>query len=390
MPLRLGLTNDIDFAPLFFPLESGWAGLPNGVSSHTDDPARLEKALLTGQLDIAPVNPVLYATHSNALALLPYPVKATDLASDCTFFVSVRRPDQLDTARVAVSPNSQLGEALLKLLAPKYYGLTPKPFPAASEAAALEALQSTADTCIISGEAAMRSAGWAKAKGYFVEDLTKAWWITTGLPLPTAFLAARKEWTRADPEASSLTRSLMLAFRRSIQSGQEQRNTLLDRASHKTGLPVAALDEHYRLQRYELNENHLRGLLEFYRRAAAQGILPPIPDLDFFPALTPLATAPAQPPRRSQPEAPRPLSNSRPGAVPQRPALERVPEPPVDVPGDTNPAENDEAAPEAEPPRRAGSRRAAVRAEAKAKGLRVIRGGKDGGGPSEDDGKDEI
>lgn len=384
MTLRLGLTSDVDFAPLFYPLEAGWAGLPNGVTVRTEDPARLEKALLAGQLDIAPVNPVLYATHMNSLSLLPYPVKATDLASDCIFFVSTKRPDQLDQATVAVSPNSQTGEMLLKLLANKYYGLNPKPFPVASEAAALEALQGQADTCIISGEAAMRAAGWAKAKGHFVEDLTKAWWITTGLPLPTYLLAVRKEWTRTDPEATNLARSLMLSFRRAIQSGQEQRSTLLDRASNKTGLPVPALDDHFRLQRYELNEGHLRGLLEFYRRATAQGLLPNLQDLEFFPSLTPLAAAPAPPPRRSQPEQPRPVANPERAANPQRPArpaLERVPEP------ETDDSDAPETAPEPEHPRRSGSRRAAVRAEAKAKGLRVIRGGKDNSGPvdSEDD-----
>ena len=383
MTLRLGLTSDIDFAPLFFPLEAGWAGLPNGIPTRTDDPARLEKALLAGELDIAPVNPVLYATHINSLSLLPYPVKATDLASDSIFFISTQRPDQLDEATVAVSPNSQTGEMLLKILAAKYYGLNPKPFPVPSEASALEALQGQADTCIISGEAAMRAAGWAKAKGHFVEDLTKAWWIMTGLPLPTYLLAVRKEWTRTDPEATNLARSLMVSFRRAIQSGVEQRSTLLDRASHKTGLPVPALDDHYRLQRYELNEGHLRGLLEFYRRAAAQGLLPQVQDLDFFPSLTPLAATPAPPPRRSQPEQPRPVANPE---RPARPALERIQA--TEAPDSAEP-ETTTPEPEAAPgtPRRSGSRRAAVRAEAKAKGLRVIRGGKDTSGSpgSEDD-----
>jgi chorismate dehydratase len=386
MTLRLGLTSDIDFAPLFFPLEAGWAALPNGVTTRTEDPARLEKALLAGQLDIAPVNPVLYATHTGSLSLLPYPVKATDLASDSIFFISTKRPDQLDQATVAVSPNSQTGETLLKILAGKYYGLNPRPFPVPSEAAALEALQDQADTCIISGEAAMRAAGWAKAKGHFVEDLTKAWWIMTGLPLPTYLLAVRKEWTRTDPEATNLARSLMLSFRRAIQSGVEQRNTLLDRASTKTGLPVAALDDHYRLQRYELNEGHLRGLLEFYRRTAAQNLLPLVQDLDFFPSLTPLAAAPTPPPRRSQPEQPRPVANPERAATsqrPARPALGRIPEP------ETADAIEPEPAPEPEQPRRSGSRRAAVRAEAKAKGLRVIRGGKDTSGPADSEEDEE-
>jgi chorismate dehydratase len=380
--LRLGITNDADFAPLFFPLEAGWAALPNGITSQTDEPPNLEKALLAGQLDIAPVNPVLYATHAASLDLLPYPVRAFDLAADSIFLISTKRPDQLEQARVAISPSSQTGEALLKIIAGKYYGLNPKAFSVPTEAAALESLQSQADSCVISGEAAMRAAGWAKAKGYFVEDLTKAWWIMTGLPLPTYLLAVRKEWTRTEPEATTLTRSLMLAFRRALQHSQDQRPTLLGRAADRTGLPTEALDDHYRLQRFELNEAHLRGLLEFYRRAAALGIIPLVEDLSFFPALAPLAAAPAQPPRRSQPEA------SRPAAAPDRlrkPHLESVPE---------QAAEETETEAEAEPahapeqPKRSGSRRAAVRAEAQAKGLRVIKGGKDTTASSEAEDED--
>jgi chorismate dehydratase len=372
----LGITNDADFAPLFFPLEAGWTALPTGITSQTDEPVKLERALLAGELDVAPVNPAFYAVHANSLSLLPYPVRAFDLAADSIFFISLKRPDQLDQARVAISPSSQTGEVLLKIIASKYYGLAPKAFSVPTEATALDALQGQADTCVISGEAAMRAAGWAKAKGYFVEDLTKAWWIMTGLPLPTYLLAVRKEWTRTEPEATNLTRSLMLSFRRALQNSQEQRPTLLVRAADRTGLPVQALDDHYRLQRYELNEAHLRGLLEFYRRATALSLLPPVEDLSFFPALAPLAAAPPPPPRRSQPEAPRPVT------VPQRapkPQLEKVPGNTAQTGAEPDPA------PEPEPPKRSGSRRAAVRAEAKAKGLRIIKGGKDTGGSNEEE-----
>jgi chorismate dehydratase len=375
MTLRLGITNDADFAPLFFPLEAGWAGLPAGTTAQTDEPAKLEKALLAGQLDIAPVNPILYATHSASLSLLPYPVRAFDLSADSIFLISTKRPDQLEQARVAISPSSQTGEALLKIIASKYYGLSPKAFSVPTEAAALEALQGDADSCVISGEAAMRAAGWAKSKGYFVEDLTKAWWIMTGLPLPTYLMAVRKEWTRTEPEAHNLTRSLMLSFRRALQHSQEQRPTLLTRTADRTGLPTDALEDHYRLQRYELNESHLRGLLEFYRRSAALGLVPLIEDLDFFPALAPLAAAPAQPPRRSQPEAPRPAPAPARARKPNPESLTEQPD-----------RSETEAAPASEPAqnKRPGSRRAAVRAEAQAKGLRLIKGGKDRSGATED------
>ncbi len=371
MTLRLGVTTDVDLAPLFFPLEAGWVALPEGATAYTKPLPGLETALLEGSLDVAPISPLIYAHNQSFLRLLPVPVRATDLASDTIFLLSTKRLDQLDKARVAISPNSATGEALLKIIATKYYGITPETFAVASEAAALESLQGTAQTCVVSGEPAMRAVGWAKSKGYFVEDLTKAWWIMTGLPLPTTLFAVRQGWTVEEPNSADLARRLMLAFRRATQTSSEQRPTLLEHNETRTGLPAEALDAHFRTQRYELNEAQLRGLLEFYRRAAVAGLAPLVEDLAFFPALSPLAPTPAPPPRRSQAEAerPRPAASAPAGRDRLGPAQDGG-----------RPSRNNNPRP------RSGSRRS----EAQAKGLRVIKGGKDSQYERDDDNDDKA
>ncbi|HEX2916159.1 MAG TPA: MqnA/MqnD/SBP family protein [Chloroflexia bacterium] len=361
MTLRLGISKDADMAVLFFPFEAGWVDPPNGTSLISKPLADLEKDLLEGALDVAPVSPVTYARNYSRLRLLPTPVRAFDLAADSVFLFSRKRLDFIDQVKVAVSPNSSLGEAILQIIAPKYYGITPEIVYSPSEAAALEALQGQTEVSIVSGEAAMRAAGWAKAKGYFVEDLTKAWWIMTGLPLPVYLFAVRQEWTVQEPDAVGKIRSLMLAFRRAIQYSQEQRPTLLQRLEQQTGLPEDALDAHYRAQRYDINESHLRGLLEFYRRAAAARIFTAPDDLAFFPALSPLAPAPSGPPRRNQPEAERPQSSGEQRPRPVRKEKENRPARP-------NPSR---------------------REEAQAKGLRVIKGGKDTSNHDDEDSTEE-
>jgi chorismate dehydratase len=302
MTLRLGITRDADLAPLFFPIEAGWAALPAETTTTTATPAELEKLLLDGKLDIAPVSPLTYAAHTTYLRILPTPLRAFDLAADSIFLISTRRLDQIDQARVAISPNSAMGEVILKIIAPSYYGITPLTTPVPSEAAALEALQGKSEACVITGEAAMRAVGWAKAKGYFVEDLTKAWWIMTGLPLPLYLFAVRQEWIEQETNATTIVRALMLSLRNSLQHSLDQRPTLLSHIETRTGLPGDVLDNHYKAQRYDMNEAHLRGLLDFYRRAANLDLVANPGDLEFFPSLKPLSSAPAGPPRRSQPE----------------------------------------------------------------------------------------
>ncbi len=360
MAFRIGISPDADLAPLFFPFEAGWADMPAETIIHNGSIAELEKLLLAGELEVAPVTPLTYAHNFAKLRVLPTPVRAFDLASDSTFLICVKRPDQLESARVAVSPNSSTSEAILKLIAAQYYGLTPETSPVASEAAALEALQGPYEACLISGEAAMRAAGWAKAKGYFVEDLTKAWWIMSGLPVPLYLFAVRLDWIEKEKEAPALVRSLMLTFRRAILQSQEQLPTLLSHMETRTGLPPDALEAHYRLQRYDLNEAHLRGLMEFYRRAHTAGLSPAIDDLQFFPSLTPLAPAPLQPPRRSQPETSKAGDSGRP------PANRRL----KPVPNET---EAGQEAVTKERPTHPSQRHA----DARARGLRVIKGGKD-------------
>ena len=341
MNLRLGVTNDADLAPLFFPIEAGWVSLPNGTTTKTGTLAELEKALIAGELDVAPVTPLTYANNTRLLRILPTPVRAFELAADSVFLISTRRLDRLDKVRVAVSPNSLMGEAILKIIASSYYGVSPETLLVPSEAAALEALQGKAEACVISGEAAMRAVGWAKSKAHFVEDVTKAWWIMTGLPLPLYLFAVRQEWTEQEANAPAMARNLMLALRSAIQYSNDQRPTLLSRVEAQTGLPGEALDNHFRAQRYDLNEGHLRGLLEFYRRAANLSLLTAPDDLAFFPALSPLAAAPAAPPRRIQPEPSKPAQPAN--------------------------GQRDQKG------KKTGSRRS----EAQAMGLRVIKGGKD-------------
>lgn len=374
--LRLGVTNDADLAPLFFPFEAGWVEPPAGTVVQINTLAELEKDLVAGRLDIAPINPLTYALHADTLQMLPTPVRAADLAADSVFLISPRRLDQLERVRVAVSPNSSLAEGVMRIIAGRYYGITPELHPVNSEAQALDSLQGSSDICLISGEAAMRAVGWAKAKGYFVEDLTKAWWIMTGLPLPTYVLGVRQEWVSQEPDATNLARALMLTFRRALLHSQEQRPTLLERAQQRTGLPQDALENHYRAQRYELNEAHLRGLLEFYRRGAALGIVAMPKDFNFFPALATVAPAPLAPPRRTQPQpAPRPAPGTG------RDRLRAVSN------SNENEAESENGPEQPNKKRGPGSRRS----EARARGLRVIKGGKDRreGGEEEEQGEKE-
>jgi chorismate dehydratase len=307
--VRLGVTNDVDLAPLFFPLEAGWATTPPGLITSNGTLTELETSLLAEELDIAPISPLTYAQHQTTLYLLPFPVRAFDLASDALFLISKKRMDKYDKPKVAVPPGSAIGEVILKLIGRNFYSIEAEFQSVPSDIAALNALQSEADICILSGEPGMCAISPAKEKGYFVEDLSKAWWLLYELPLPLMLFGIRREWTGQEPEAAQLTRAIIQMFRSAIQSAKEQIPTLIAHAEKRTGLLEQALNDHYAAQRYEINSHHLRGLLEFYRRAASMGLIPTVADLNFFPLLGATPSGPASPPRRTIMEASSPRSS---------------------------------------------------------------------------------
>lgn len=355
--LRLGVTNDVDLAPLFFPIEAGWAATPSGLITQSGSLPELEAELLAGKLEIAPIGPLTYAKNRSKLFLLPYPVRAFDLASDAIFLISNKRLDKYEKAKVAVAQSSLTGEAILKLIARNFYSMEVQFQSVPSEVAALNALQNGADICILSGETGMRAVGPAKGKGYFVEDLSKAWWLNYELSLPLILLGVRREWTTQDPDAIVQARAIMQMFRNALQKTREQMPTLTDLAEKRTGLPAQALTDHYSAQRYELNTNHLRGLLELFRRAALANIVPMVDDLDFYPMAGVAAPAPPPPPRRIAPE--RPVGLVR------------------EDDQETNEPTSIRSRSGQKPPR-------SRRERAEAQGLRVIKGGKDSEGAKEE------
>jgi len=312
--IRLATSNDLDLAPFFFPIEAGWVMPPSGlVETVEGTPGEGVERLLAGQLDIALVGPAIYAANRESLQVLPLPLLTSDIYSDNIFLISHKRLDQYEKPRITLPKTNLTAEGLIRILAKPYYGFEPEFQMVGSELEALNAMSGLdTDMCILSGEVGMRAAGPANTKGYFVEDLSKAWWLLVGLPIPLGLFAIRKSWIKETVDASGQARQMILFLRNCLQKAKEQMPTLTELEERRTGLPAEALIKHFGIQRYEPNAGHLRGWLEFYRRGAMVHFSSPLTEIDFFPALGPVPAPPHGPVRRSQPEnKPTPDSKKR-------------------------------------------------------------------------------
>ena len=163
---------------------------------------------------------------------------------------------------VALDTSSRSSAAMARILLADLYGLDPAYHVAVPE---LPRMLATADAALLIGDPALT----ADLSGLHVLDLAEGWSRLTGLPLVTAVWAVRRDLA---PEP----------FLWSRDYARHRIGEIVDAAAARTGLGRAAVAEYLETNlHHDLDEDDERGLAEFYRRAAARGLISS-PDLPPF------------------------------------------------------------------------------------------------------------
>ncbi len=263
--VRLGRIAYVNCAPVYGAIDRGI--VPVAAELVTGTPAELNDLLVAGELDVSVISAVEYARHAKDLVLLP------DLAVSCdgpvrsVALFSKRPVGQLDGRTVLVSASSRTSVALLELLCSDVWKITPKFAEARAEAQDLDALAALPhEAVLVIGDAALALA----ARGTYPHryDVGEEWKRWTGLPFVFAVWAARRT---ADPGAVRRGHRSLLASR---AWGLAHLDELAAHAARATGVPLAACREYLGGLDYAFTYKHLAGLTDFFRRLAAQGIVP--------------------------------------------------------------------------------------------------------------------
>src|SRR3954468_6112870 len=107
--LRLGRIGYANMAPVFFRLDAT-------VDEVAGAPTDLNRQLVAGGLDVAPISSIEYARNADTLRLLPRLCVSSDGAVDSIQLVSSLPLDRVET--VAVTPESATSVVLTKVLLP--------------------------------------------------------------------------------------------------------------------------------------------------------------------------------------------------------------------------------------------------------------------------------
>ena len=108
--VRLGRISYVNMAPVFYRVEAE-------VDEVQGVPTELNRMLVAGELDTAPISSIEYARHAGSLRLLPRLCVASEGAVDSIQLVSRVALERVRS--VAVTPESATSVALTKVLLPE-------------------------------------------------------------------------------------------------------------------------------------------------------------------------------------------------------------------------------------------------------------------------------
>ena len=245
--IRLGRISYVNMAPVFYRLDAE-------VEEVAGVPTELNRALLEGDVDVAPISSIEYARNADRLRLLPRLCVSSEGAVDSIQLVSRLPLEHVRT--VAVTPESATSVVLTKVLLPE-----------AGHVREGEA----ADARLLIGDAALKSAFEDPTPHH---DLGRLWLERTGLPMVFAVWAAR------EPAPAGLG-ELEEALVQSVRLARAEPERLAHEASARYGYPPGFLARYFEKLRYSFGPRERAGLLTFLELAREAGELHRVPELRF-------------------------------------------------------------------------------------------------------------
>ena len=245
--IRLGRIGYVNMAPVFYRLDAE-------VEELVGVPTDLNRALLAGECDLAPISSIEYARNADRLRILPRLCVGSEGAVDSIQLVSRTPLERVRT--VAVTPESATSVVLTKVLLPEADHVP---------------LGGDADAKLLIGDAALKSAFEDPTPHY---DLGRLWQERTGLPMVFAV------WACPEPVCAGLT-ELEDALVTSVRRARAEPETLARDASERYGYPAGFLARYFEKLRYRFGPRERAGLMTFLELARDVGELDEVPELRF-------------------------------------------------------------------------------------------------------------
>lgn len=251
--LRIGVVSYLNAMPLWYALRH-----EQDIELVPDTPARLAAAMAANELDLG-LLPVVEALRDPRLSFFPdLGIGADGIVESVGLFT---REDLASLRSVALTEASRTSVALTRVIL-HAAGATPEYVDAPVDANSLPTR--TEDAVLLIGDECLR-ARKAESDRVFV-DLAAEWRLLTDLPFVFAVWAGPRR---------ALTTELHTRLQDALNAGREIVHDFVRYAAMDTGWSEEALGVYLsETIQHQLTPEHLKGLLEFSRRAASLGLVP--------------------------------------------------------------------------------------------------------------------
>ena len=285
MTLNIGLINYLNTMPFHYDLAERLQDAD--VHYERGVPSQLNRALIAGEIDLAPISAIEAARHAEDVVILPgLSISGVGAVHTVLLFSWAADMRDLDGQSIALTDHSATSVALLKLLCRERYHIEPE-FVVMKQH--LPSMLSEHQGALIIGDDALVEGAhhrafplpspnpspvqWRGREGWglpTIYDLSDEWLKMTGSPFVFALWAARREKVEALDQAG-----VFEALYASTQAGLTEgaRDTLAQAYAARLGLPVGVCRRYLRDLHYGLNEDDCAGLRRFLESA--------LPDFDW-------------------------------------------------------------------------------------------------------------
>ena len=269
--VRIGRISYMNVAPIYFGLDkqngSDWYDILSAP------PAVLNQKMAVGELDISPVSTAAYAEHQKEWQLLPGLSISCDGPVMSVLLASRYSLKELDGKSVVMSDESASSAALLRLI---FMENDVQPVISRRKIDTNGSLPD-ADAVLVIGDTALNGM-WQKSYKY-VWDLCGTWKASTGLPFVFALWAVRREF--AQKHADLVTTTLQV-LNQSKRQGCANIPAITASLQNHCKLDSDILKRYFNGLQYDLDENKLKGLQEFYLKLYQHRLIPAPVALSFL------------------------------------------------------------------------------------------------------------
>jgi len=288
--LRISVVQYLNTAPLVRGFTHG--PLRNKYDLSFTVPSQCAEALRTGAVDVAIIPAIEYQRIPNLVILPDLSIASKERVRS---LLIVSRSPIREARRIALDSSSRSTQALTKILCDARWLISPEFREASPDLAAMLA---TNDAALIIGDPALRLAivaeqqvtpgadgewicsgaqvGLPQIPKLHIYDAVHEWWQLTERPAVLALWAARP--TIATPELAS-------DFSASLAFGLAHLPEICSEAARELQLSGTELLLYLRTNiDYSLDAENLKGLIEYYSRAASLNLIPRLNPLAVFSA----------------------------------------------------------------------------------------------------------